>query len=110
MVLNPKQAEGLSEGERKFLSIIDQYGWHVMHIAPRENSEDEQLWWSYSTGLFFHYQHPEVVIFNLDYDTSTSVVNLVGELIKGGGKIELEKEYLEFLVDRKCIFRSVDSS
>jgi hypothetical protein len=76
MPLDPKKLAGHSKGDQKFLKIIDEYGWHVMSVAPRVGEEGDL--WSYSTGLFYHYQHPEIIIFNQDTDLRHSMINSIG--------------------------------
>jgi len=51
-----KNLDGRDDFEQKFLRIIDEFGWFVMNVAPR--IDDEGDLWSYSTGLYYHYQHP----------------------------------------------------
>jgi hypothetical protein len=50
MTLNPANREGLSQGEAKFLQIIEEFGWHVMTVSPREGEEGDLF--AYSTGFF----------------------------------------------------------
>jgi hypothetical protein len=50
MTLNPANREGLSQGEAKFLQIIEEFGWHAMTVAPREGEEGDLF--AYSTGFF----------------------------------------------------------
>jgi hypothetical protein len=52
MPIDPKKLEGYKEFDQKFLKIIDEFGWHVMSVAPRTDQEVDL--WSYSTGLFYH--------------------------------------------------------
>ncbi len=62
-MLDPKQREGLPPIDAKFLEIIDTFGWHVMSVAPRVNEAGESF--SYSTGLFMRFKHPEIIMFGL---------------------------------------------
>ncbi len=86
-MLDPKNREGLSQGDAKFLEIVDKYGWHVMTVAPRVDSQDKQEWFSYSTGLYMRFQQPEVIIFGFDHETGTSLVNEIGNAFKGWAQI-----------------------
>jgi uncharacterized protein DUF4262 len=105
MALDPRKRKNLSKGDQDFLRIIDKSGWHIMYVAPRE--KDPQLWWGYSTGIFYHWKHPEIVLFNLDYDSTVNIINGIGGWIKNGGILKPGKEYSEFFSDCKCIFRPV---
>jgi len=60
MPIDPKKLNGHKEFDQKFLKIINEYGWQVMSVAPRVGEEGDL--WSYSTGLYYHYKHPEIVI------------------------------------------------
>jgi len=63
MTLDPSKRDGLSPVDAKFLQIIEEYGWHVMTVAPRVG--DDGALWAYSTGLYYSYGHPEIILFNL---------------------------------------------
>jgi len=103
MPLDPKKLEGHTEGDQKFLRIIDEYGWHVMNVAPKVG-EDGDLW-SYSTGLFYHYKHPEIVIFNEDSELRHNMINLIGERVDGGEKFEPGHLYADIIADYYVQFR-----
>src|SRR5690242_1341275 len=62
MPLDPQKLDSHTDFDQKFLKIIDEHGWHVMNVVPR--AEDSGDAWSYSTGLFYHYKHPEIIVFN----------------------------------------------
>jgi hypothetical protein len=66
MPINPEKLNGHTKFDQKFLKIIDEHGWHVMNVVPR--AEGSVHGWSYSTGLYYHYRHPEIVIFNEPID------------------------------------------
>jgi hypothetical protein len=108
MTLDPANRDGLSPGDAKFLKIIEEFGWHIMTVAPRLG-EDGDLW-AYSTGFFHSFGHPEIIVFNLDTDSLFSVINAVGNRIKAGEKFEPGKTYTEIVDDRECQFRWVNKS
>ena len=87
-MLDPKKRDGLSRGASEFLRIIDEYGWHVMSVAPRVDSEEKREWFSYSTGLYMRFQHPEIIVCGLDSDQATYIINDIGEAVKAGRKFE----------------------
>ncbi len=51
----------LKAEDKAFIAKVDKFGWMVTNI----NDEPGKPGWSYTTGLFEHYQHPEVIIFGL---------------------------------------------
>ena len=61
MPLDPRQREGLPEGDQNFLRIIDVCGWHVMMVGLREG--DQGPAWAYSIGLHYNFGHPEIIVF-----------------------------------------------
>jgi len=110
-MLDPKNREGLSKGDAKFLEIIDKYGWHVMNVAPRVDSDDGQEWFSYTTGLFAAFKQPEIIMFGLHDKTATLIINEIGNFMKGGRRFELGLDYTDvFANDLKCTFRAVHPS
>jgi hypothetical protein len=44
MPRDPKKREGLSKFDQKFMQIIDEYDWHVLHVFARCDEGDS---WSY---------------------------------------------------------------
>jgi len=41
MPIDPKKLEGRQEFDQKLLKIIDEFGWHVMSVAPRTGQEGD---------------------------------------------------------------------
>ena len=110
-MLDPKNRDGLKPADARFLEIIDKYEWHVMSVAPRVDSEDAQEWFSYSTGLYMRFQHPEVLMCGLDADVSRGIINSIGNEAKSGRKFELDTDGADiFADDVKCRFRAVHRS
>jgi hypothetical protein len=108
MPLDPKKLEGLAEGDQKFLRIIDEFGWHVMSVAPRVGDEGDL--WSYSTGLYYHYKHPEIIVFNQSIDLQHSMINSIGDRVKAGERFEPGKGYSEIIGNFDVQFRPVHST
>jgi hypothetical protein len=110
-MLDPTKREGFSRADAKFLEIIDRYGWHVMSVAPRADSQDKQEWFSYSTGLFMRFGHPEIILCGLDADIAIRIINAIGNAVKSGRKFDLDTDYRDiFANDVKCCFRAVHLS
>lgn len=68
--------------EEKFRQIISDYGWHVMQVRNRE--EETGPTFSYSTGLWENFKHPEIIIFGLSGELEHSIINNIGEDVKSG--------------------------
>lgn len=97
MVLDPSKTDGLSASDLKFLNIVNDFGWHVMKVAPRVG--DEGHLWAYSTGLYYSYGHPEILMLNLRLDAMHAIINLIGASVKKGKKFEPGKPTRTFLRD-----------
>lgn len=109
MPRDPKQRDQVNDYEKKFLRIIDEFGWHVTSVVPLAGDEGDQ--WSYSTGLFYHFQHPEIIILNETSDLRHSMINAIGKRVRQGEKFEPERSYADILADGYYVqFRPVDVS
>lgn len=110
-MLNPKNRDGFDAQDAKFLEIVDRFGWHVMHVAPRPESNERQEWFSYSTGLFRKFGVPEIILFGVGYRDSIALINEIGKLFEKGTEISLDVEVPGiFANDVKCVFRKMDVS
>lgn len=89
--------------EQKLRQDVEEYGWHVLNVFPEADSPG----WSYSTGLFHTFKHPEIVIVGLPSDTAHSVINSVGDAIRAGQRFEEGTVSSEFLDGYDCIFKQV---
>jgi len=103
-----KNLDGRDDFEQKFLRIIDEFGWFVMNVAPR--IDDEGDLWSYSTGLYYHYQHPEIIIFNESNDIRHSMINSIGERARQGERFEPGRGYADIIETFDVQFQPVDVS
>jgi Domain of unknown function (DUF4262) len=108
MPVDLKKRDGLKKVDQDFLRIIDEYGWHVMSVAPRVGEEGDL--WSYSTGLYYHFRHPEIIVFNEKTDLRVSMINGIGDRIKAGEKFEPGKSYSEIIGNHDVQFRPVHPS
>lgn len=110
-MLDSKKREGFLRSDSKFLEIIDRHGWHVMSVAPRADSQDKQEWFSYSTGLFMRFKHPEVILCGLDAGIAVRIINEIGNAVKSGRKFDLDTDYPDIFANGvKCRFRAVHVS
>jgi hypothetical protein len=78
MPRDPKQRDSgnFSDFEKKFLRIIDEHGWFVLSVVPGKDNPGDA--WSYSTGLFFNYGHPEIIVINEPTDQRLAMINAIG--------------------------------
>jgi len=90
--------------EQKLRQDVEEYGWHVLNVFPQGSAAPG---WSYSTGLFHSLSHPEIVIFGLSSDTRHSIINEVGDAVRGGQRFEEGTLSSEFLEGYDCLFKRV---
>lgn len=109
-MLDLTKRDGLKPGDVRFLEIIEKYGWHVMSVAPRADSDDKQEWFSYSTGLFRAFSRPEIIVCGLDANVGRGIVNEIGNAIKKGRALEADMDYDDIFANHvPCRFRPVHS-
>jgi hypothetical protein len=107
MTLDSKKLEGFDLRDAKFLEIIDKNGWHVMSVAPRVGEHGAIF--SYSTGLFLPFKHPEIILCGLEPDSSIRIINEIGRQVQPGKTFEVSQPYSDIFADdvNKCQFRPV---
>ena len=108
MTLGPTAREGLKPADERFLRIIEEVGWCVTIVAPRAGEEGQLF--AYSTGLYHTYEHPEIVLFNLESKTLHNAINAVGKQVQSGQSFRADESYNGIFDDRECRFRVVHGS
>jgi Domain of unknown function (DUF4262) len=105
MALDLDNTNGLRPEAVKFLQIVKKFGWNVTTVAPRVGEEGNLF--SYSTGLFYTYRHPEVLVFNLPVETAAQIINVIGDEVKAGKTFESGPLYSDVFDGHPCAFRPV---
>ena len=103
---DPNHPDNSHPADQKVLSQIEEFGWNVTNVFHREGEPGPE--WSFSTGLFHTFKHPEIVIFGLELDNMQGIINNIGLAVKTGSKFEPGTEYQEILAKCGCQFRAVD--
>lgn len=67
--------------EEKAVSDIKKHGVHVLNVFDPEGNNPK---FNYSVGLWYSYEHPEVLIYGLDADISTRLINDIAEKCRNG--------------------------
>jgi hypothetical protein len=106
MPLNPASRDGLPEEDQKFLQIIEEHGWHVTMVGLTEG--DEGPAWAYSTGLYYRFQHPEIIVFGQKLELMQHMINAVGGRVRAGEKFEPDRGYADIIGNFDCRFFPVD--
>ena len=107
MVRDASHPDSSHPTDQKFLAQIETHGWNVTNIFRRDEEKGPE--WSFSTGLFHSYLHPEIVIFGLELDNMQKIVNTIGSEVKNGAKYESGNEYHDIFARCGCQFRPVDT-
>jgi len=93
----------MSQGEKKILKDIENYGWHVLKIM-----EDEQgPGFCYSIGFYMTFNHPEIVIVGLKPDLAHLLINNIGEDLKKGKTYRSGQFYSGILDNVDCLMLQV---
>jgi Domain of unknown function (DUF4262) len=66
--------------ERKVLSDVKNFGWHVINILPDENGPQ----YSFSIGLYHKFGHPELLVMGLPHPVGHQLINSAAEQIAAG--------------------------
>jgi len=108
MVRDRSHPDNSHPADQKFLAQIETHGWNVTNIFRREGETGPE--WSFSTGLFHTYQHPEIVIFGLELDIMHKIINNIGDAVKVGTRFEPGNEYQDIFARCGCQFRPFDTA
>jgi Domain of unknown function (DUF4262) len=92
--------EPQDEKDRRFLDIIDRFGWHVMQV----HGTAEEPPFSYSTGIFERTGSPEVILIGLLPDVAKSAINEYGKRLVAGERFEPGSLYMDFLEGHPVTF------
>jgi hypothetical protein len=103
---DPRDRAGLAPADARFLKVIEEHDWIVTTVAPRVNEEGNSF--AYSTGMYYRYRHPEILIFGLSCDTMHSVVNEIGGQVRLGKTFRADVSYPDIFQERLCQFRTVE--
>lgn len=66
--------------DRKLLSDVARYGWHVPHIFADESGPG----YSFSVGFYLKFGHPEILVMGLSQPVATQFINLIGGHLSTG--------------------------
>lgn len=89
--------------DKKLLGEVKEYGWHVIGVEEGEEGPG----FSYTIGLFYTFDHPEIIVFGLDVRLMHQIVNGIGEQIKKGARFEHLNEAGDVLEGYNVIFQEV---
>ena len=88
----------------KLIDDIKEYGWTVM----LSEATDYLPSFAYTVGLWKNYKHPELITFGLTTTTLHSILNIGGELVKDGHRLQVGSDYDNFFENGIAQFIQVD--
>jgi hypothetical protein len=92
--------------DRKLLSDISQYGWHIIVIQKEVSSPT----YSFTVGLFYTFGHPELMIMGLNQNVSHSIFQTAAGAIASGATFQASG-FTDILIDSyKCKFSEIGVS
>ena len=91
------------DSDRKLLSDVATHGWHVVMIE----GDEEGPGYLFTVGLYYNYEHPELLIMGLPRDVSYQLLHEAVGQIQKGKKYSAESDDTE-LASFPLAFRSVD--
>jgi Domain of unknown function (DUF4262) len=71
-------SDNLRKMEKKLISNLKDPGWTIMGVGASEKEPS----FSYTVGLWYNFQHPEIIVFGLPIQYTHSILNLLGFRIK----------------------------
>ena len=77
--------------DEKLLSDIEKYGWHVVGVFEEENSPG----FTFTVGLYYQFEHPEILIMGLPQQTAHALLTTAVEMIREGFRFEPGQLYPE---------------
>ena len=100
-------SEQLSPPDAKVLSDIKRVGWHTLGVSQSQGEDGPH--WAFSIGLYYSFNHPEVIVLGLPIIACMEIVSVVGKQIGAGLRYKAQREYADILQDPfRCTFRSFD--
>lgn len=97
------QGRDLDEQERNVLQQIECHDWSITDIRE----EDGKPGWAFTIGLFEKFNHPEITIFGLKPESRISILNWIGQNVRGGVSFVADKEHDWVLEGHGCWSRNV---
>jgi hypothetical protein len=73
----PKAGDAI---ERRVVADVKKYGWHIVGVEGDEDGPS----FSYSVGLQYTFQHPELFVMGLPHNVAGAFINDIGKRIREG--------------------------
>lgn len=96
--------EATDDVDRKVISDVRDYGWHVVIIPD----DEEGPGFAFTIGLASTFEHPEVAIVGLPAATMHTMLNTIAELVRAGKRFTRGDRSAEVLEGYDVAFIAVD--
>lgn len=98
-----KLREAEDEHDRKLLSDVERFGWHVVHI----NEDEEGPGFSFSVGFYYTLQQPEILIMGLKQEVAHDLLRIAYVQMRGGRSFKPFERYSDFAQGCDCAFAPI---
>lgn len=103
----PEQDAELDDRDRKVLTDVQTYGWHVVDIRDDPVTQG----WTFSVGMWHTLGSPELAVFGLPSPHGGHLINDLGKMIRGGLSIGPEIVVDDALAEGRLVgFRPAHST
>lgn len=80
--MDPQTVAWLDQADATMTQIVRRHGWAVQAVSGHGTEPS----FAYTVGLF-GLNHPELIVFGLDYSSATGLLNYLGARVHDGGEI-----------------------
>lgn len=96
--------DGLDADERRIVENVERYDTHVAQISPDHGGDAE---FSFTIGLQYRFDHPELIVFGQKPEWQHSLLNSLREEIRAGVRFERVSVCTDVLEGFRLTFRAV---
>jgi hypothetical protein len=101
------QESSFDVGDRKVMSDIKEFGWHIVAIPDEPRSSG----WVFSVGMWHTLGSPELAVFGMEGGHAATVINEVGAHVRAGRLMGPDVVFDDVLADGRLVtFRAADDS
>ena len=95
MLENFKWPEPKEQVDHRLIRDVIEYKCHIIGIPE----DDEGPSYSFSIGLYLHFNHPEIVIFGLNHEVAGTVINEICRVVEKGRRFQNQEITNELFVN-----------
>ena len=65
----------MDDVEQDIIDKVDEFGWMIISVGPREGGDEPEEWFAYTVGLSKTFGWPEFICFGLEADVVKTILN-----------------------------------